>query len=156
MVHEALSVADPGARRRLTAGLYLLGSLAYVPGALLLHPAVNVGREYEAVAFYIAGSAAMTLAAALDYSGSGIDSVHLCGGGGVCFLAGSIAIWPGNRPSGAVVGLGISHWQPGLPYLNLHELARRPVPPAPGDLSLRALGGRLLGGRAPKRARPGP
>jgi len=67
---------ETGARRwrgrgRGAALLYLLGSLAYVPGAILLHPAVSVDREYEAVAFYIAGSAAMTLAAALDYSSGG-------------------------------------------------------------------------------------
>ena len=106
---------------RGAALLYLLGSLAYVPGAFLLHPAFSKDREHEAVALYIFGSAAMTLAAALDYNsrsssasalqrGLGyqllgtIDSVHLCAGGGVCFLAGSIAIWPGNGPNGTVVG----------------------------------------------------
>jgi hypothetical protein len=97
--------------------LYMLGALAYGPGALLLHPAVGGDREHEAVALYIAGSAAMTLAALVDYSDDagtqrhqlvrGLDTVHLPAGGGVCFLAGSIATWPGNKPKTNLVGIWV-------------------------------------------------
>ena len=96
-----------------SALLYLLGTAAFVPGGLLLHPAL--AHDHEAVALYIAGSALLTAAALLDAlpvvrcrsrgHGRLLDMALLCLlGAGLCFLAASVALWPTYAPAGTIVG----------------------------------------------------
>jgi hypothetical protein len=96
-------------RARGSALLYLVGTAAFVPGGLLLHP--ELLREHDAIMFYIAGSSLLTVAAVSDLQSRqpGISrALHmalrflLCAP--LCFLAASIALWPAFKPTGTIVG----------------------------------------------------
>ena len=95
---------------RASALLYVLGTTVFVPGGVLLYPALL--REHAAIGFYIAGSGVLTVAAAVwDLLSRPRDSSRalkaalsclLCAP--LCFLAASIALWPTFKPTGTLVG----------------------------------------------------
>ena len=105
---------------RGTSILYLLGTAAFVPGGLLLFPSLGEGHEREAIALYIGGSAALTVAALVDArpvllrccpsrtpSGNSrtLDAALCCLlSAGLCFLTASIALWPPFKPEGTAIG----------------------------------------------------